>query len=154
MLLNRRQLATGDWPLITGHCLIFRRALVEPKVRSYEDLKIWQRSIVLAKAIYEQTRTFPVEERYGITNQLRRAAVSVASNIAEGQARQHTKEFCQFLFLALGSLAEIDTQLIIAKEIGYADAKRVGLLRAEITEIRKMTHTLIQKLSSTQTTGH
>jgi len=119
---------------------------MEGKVKSYEDLLIWQRAIGLAKAVYERTRSFPREELYGLASQLRRAVVSVPSNIAEGQARQHTKEFVQFLYHSLGSLAEVDTQLIIAEAIGLLPREDLEVLQKEVTEIRKMTHALIQKL--------
>jgi four helix bundle protein len=131
---------------LTGKPVILEGGMMTQKIRSYEDLHIWKRAIALAKKIYEKTRKFPREELYGLSSQLRRAAVSVPSNMAEGQARQHTKEFIQFLYQALGSLAEMDTQLIIAKEIGFLIAEDLEALRAEITEIRKMTSTLIQKL--------
>jgi len=120
---------------------------MESQIRSYEDLKIWQRSISLSQNIYRITRNFPREEIYGLTSQLRRCAVSVPSNIAEGQARQHTKEFIQFLYQARGSLAELDTQLIIAKEVGYLSEESLAPLRAEISEIRKMIHALVRKLT-------
>jgi len=86
---------------------------------SYRDLIAWQRAMRLVTGIYEGTRPFPRDELYGLTNQLRRAAVSVPSNIAEGQARFSRKEFHHFLSLARGSLVEIETQLIIAQNLGY-----------------------------------
>jgi four helix bundle protein len=87
------------------------------KSRSYKDLEVWKLSIELVKEIYRITEKFPPSESYGLTNQIRRAAVSIPSNIAEGQERNSAKEFRQFLAIALGSVAEIETQLIIAKEI-------------------------------------
>jgi len=141
--------ASGEWPAMlscTYRAISELGGTMTQNVRSYEDLRIWQKSIALVKEIYEQTKLFPRDELYGLTNQLRRAAVSVPSNIAEGQARRHTKEFIQFLYLGLGSLAELDTQLIIAEQIGYLGTERLNQLRAEIAEIRKMTHMLAQKL--------
>ncbi|HDL20205.1 MAG TPA: four helix bundle protein [Nitrospirae bacterium] len=91
-------------------------------MQSFRDLKIWAMGIELVKEIYQLTKLFPHEELYGLTSQLRRAAVSVPSNIAEGHIRGHKAEFRQFLFIALGSLAELETQLIISGELGYVTA--------------------------------
>ncbi|MBI5934372.1 MAG: four helix bundle protein [Chloroflexi bacterium] len=92
-------------------------------VRSYRELKVWQKGIELVKLVYGLTQGFPKSEIYGLASQMQRAAVSVPSNIAEGQGRQHTGEFRQFLYIALGSAAELDTQLIVAVELGYATAE-------------------------------
>jgi len=80
-------------------------------VRDHKELDVWKTSVELVTEVYVATKTFPKEELYGLTNQLRRAAVSVPSNIAEGAARQTTKEFVQFLYISLGSVAEVETQL-------------------------------------------
>lgn len=116
------------------------------KVQSYRDLKVWQKGIELVKFVYALQAKFPKHELYGLSDQLRRSAVSVPSNIAEGQARQHTREFRQFLHVALGSAAEVDTQLIIARELGYLT--EADLLEAEnhINELRRMTYGLLAKL--------
>lgn len=87
--------------------------------KSYEDLKVWQRAIDLSTDIYKLTSNFPKEACYGLTSQLRRASVSIASNIAEGCSRNSAKEFVQFLSIALGSIGELKTQIIIANRIGY-----------------------------------
>ena len=87
------------------------------KSQSYKDLIVWQKAIELATWIYGLTGGFPKEEIYGITSQMRRAAVSVPSNIAEGQSRQHKNEFIQFLSIAKGSLSELETQLIISGKL-------------------------------------
>ena len=118
------------------------------RVRSYRDLLIWQRGIELAKAVYEITRTFPSYERYGLSNQLQRAAVSIPSNIAEGQARQHRREFRRYLRIALGSLAEVDTQLFLAQELGYFSEGRGNEIQMMIVELRKMIFGLIDRLSN------
>ena len=89
------------------------------KSRSFRDLDVWKLSIEFVKSIYQITNKFPNSEIYGLTSQLRRSAISIPSNIAEGQGRNSSKEFRQFLAIALGSLAELETQVIIAKEIGY-----------------------------------
>ena len=88
-------------------------------MKHYKDLLVWQKAIALVTQVYVVTRSFPREERYGLTSQIRRAAVSVPSNIAEGQARLTPGEFRQSLGIAKGSLAELDTQLIIAENLGY-----------------------------------
>src|ERR1700737_2650394 len=85
----------------------------------YKNLLVWQKAMTLVSRIYEVTRTFPKEEMYGLTSQIRRAAVSIPSNIAEGQARLTVGEFRQFLGMARGSLAELDTQLVISQQLGY-----------------------------------
>ena len=90
-------------------------------VKSHEDLLVWQMSIEFVTSIYKLTKDFPKTEIYGLTNQMRRAAVSIPSNIAEGAARNSTKEYIQFLYIALGSVSEIDTQLIISKNLGFVD---------------------------------
>lgn len=116
------------------------------EAKNYRDLIVWQLAIQLAKHIYEVTGKFPQQEVYGLTNQLRRAAVSVPSNIAEGQARKLPGEFRHFLRIALGSLAEIDTQLVIASELGYVDNDQEISFNREIIEIRKKIYALINSL--------
>jgi four helix bundle protein len=117
------------------------------KVKSYKDLLIWQKGIEMVKEIYKLVRKFPKEETYVLSDQLKRAAISIPSNIAEGQARQHTLEFKQFLYISLGSLAELNTQLIIAKELGYINESALGEIENKIVELRKMISTLITRLS-------
>jgi four helix bundle protein len=88
---------------------------VEVKIKSYRDLKIWQHGIALVKLVYTSTEQFPRQELYGLVGQMRRAAVSIPSNVAEGFRRQHNKEYKQFLFISLGSCAELETQITISK---------------------------------------
>jgi len=88
-------------------------------MKCHKDLDAWKSSMELAVKVYELTDKFPKTEIFGLTNQMRRAAVSISSNIAEGAARQTNKEFTQFLYIALGSNSELETQLLLAKEIGY-----------------------------------
>ena len=87
--------------------------------RKHHDLKAWQEAMQLVKDVYAVTTSFPKEESYGLTSQIRRAAVSIPSNIAEGAARTGTKEFLRFLSVARGSLSELETQLILAKELNF-----------------------------------
>jgi four helix bundle protein len=86
---------------------------------THKDLDVWKEAIQFVKRVYEATSSFPKSELYGIANQLRRSAVSIPSNIAEGAARGTTKEFIRFLYISLGSLSELETQLIVSKELGY-----------------------------------
>jgi len=96
-------------------------------MKTHKDLDIWKESLELVKTIYEVTAHFPKEEIYGLTSQIRRCAISIPSNIAEGAARSSKKEFIQFLYIALGSLAELDTQLLIAKSLGYLNEEYENL---------------------------
>ncbi len=116
------------------------------KVQSYRDLIVWQKAVDLVEHIYNISQNWPKHEQFGLTNQVRRAAVSVPSNIAEGQARQHTSEFRQFLFIALGSLAEVHTQLLIATRLGYVNQNDFGMLEKQVIEIQKMLRSLSSKL--------
>jgi four helix bundle protein len=113
----------------------------------YKDLKIWQKGMSLAKAVYVLTAKFPAEEMYGLKSQMRRAAVSIPSNIAEGQARHGTREFLQFLSHADGSLAELETQLLLSVDLGYCARSDVSSLEREISEIQKMIFAIRRKLS-------
>jgi len=108
------------------------------KSRSYRDLEVWKLSIDFVKKVYQVTHNFPGSEKFGLINQIRRAAVSIPSNIAEGQGRNSTKEFKQFLAISLGSLAELETQLIIAKEIEYITQNGLDDLLSPLDRIRKM----------------
>ncbi len=119
----------------------------QPKPKHYKDLLVWQKGMNLAKLVYKLTVRFPSEERYGLTSQLRRAAVSVPSNIAEGQARQSTREFIQFLSHAEGSLAELETQLLLGVEMGFAQESDVQPALQQIDELQRMIVALRRKLS-------
>jgi four helix bundle protein len=115
-------------------------------VRSYRELQVWQKGINLAKMVYGLTQLFPKMETYGLASQMQRAAVSIPSNIAEGQGRQHTAEFRQFLHIAIASAAELDTQMVIAVDLGYVTADKAQPVFDLILEIRRMTYALINKL--------
>jgi four helix bundle protein len=113
------------------------------KSRSYKDLEVWQLAVELVKDIYLVTGKFPASERFGLTQQIRKASVSIPSNIAEGQFRNSSKEFKQFLSVALGSAAELETQLIIAKKIDYLSIEENNSLLYVLERIMKM----LRKLS-------
>ena len=118
------------------------------KSQSYLDLLVWQKSIELCIKVYEACRNFPRSETYGLMDQMNRASVSVPSNIAEGQARQHVREFRHFLSIASDSLAELDTQRIIAERLAFLSPGNSADLDRRITEIRKMLYSLNAKLES------
>lgn len=115
-------------------------------VRTFRELLIWQKAILLAKQVYELSRSFPPDERFGLTSQIRRAVVSVSSNIAEGHSRQG-REFAHFLSIARGSLAEVESQLYLAAELGFTNTTALDSLLAVASEIHRMTATLVGKLS-------
>src|SRR5437016_8063113 len=111
---------------------------MQTKPQSYKDLNVWQKGIELAKLTYMLTAQFPTEERFGLVSQMRRAAVSIPSNIAEGAARNTRKEFTNFLYIAQGSASELETQLLICHELGFVDVDVSGILLKELDEISKM----------------
>jgi four helix bundle protein len=113
---------------------------------SYKDLIVWQRAIEMTLAIYRLTQIFPTEERYGLTSQLRRAGVSVASNIAEGYGRLSTGEYKQFLGMARGSNLEVQTQLVIARELGFGNLEQLEKADGLSQEVARMLIALLRKL--------
>jgi four helix bundle protein len=115
---------------------------------SYRDLIVWRKAMLFVTEIYMATQKFPREERYGLTNQLRRAAVSVPSNIAEGQARFSAKEFHHFLSHARGSLVEIETQLMIAQNLGYLSAEQSQGLLSQAAELGRALNGLLASIKS------
>jgi four helix bundle protein len=119
-----------------------------PAVQSYRDLIAWQKSIELVLEIYRCTEVFPKTETYGLISQLRRAAISVPSNIAEGHERISTGEFRQFLGRALGSLMEIETQIIVAERLGYLDKEKSMQLLERTAEVGKILNGLLRSLAT------
>ncbi len=115
-------------------------------MKSHKDLDVWKKSILLVTRIYKDTRNFPSEEKYGLIQQIRRSAFSIPSNIAEGAARSHKKEFIQFLHIALGSASELETQLIISNNLKFLDTDEYEALIDKLTEIRNMLQGLIRYL--------
>ena len=113
---------------------------------SYRDLIVWQKSVQMVKKIYLASSTFPNDEKFGLTAQIRRAAVSVPSNIAEGQARRTTGDYIRFVSTAEGSLAEAETQLIIAIELNYVSKEQANACFEIMLEIRKMLNALRRSL--------
>jgi four helix bundle protein len=111
----------------------------------YRDLVAWQKSMALAEAVYRETAAFPMEERYGLTSQMRRAAVSIPSNIAEGQGRRSSDdEFARFLRIALGSNCELDTQLELATRLGLMSPASSGRVRSLLEEVGRVISGLLR----------
>nr|WP_194295689.1 four helix bundle protein [Capnocytophaga canis] len=118
--------------------------MIVNEISSYKELVVWQKSIALVKKVYALLRSFPEEERFGLTSQIRRSAISVPSNIAEDFGRGSSKNFLQFLYVSRGSLYELETQLYIAKDLNFiSDNQETENL---ISEIGKMLNSMIQKL--------
>ncbi len=115
---------------------------------SYRDLQVWQKAMELVFCIYEITQDFPKHELYGLTRQLRRAAVSVPSNIAEGKGRSSDKDWCVFLYHARGSLHELETQLLIASHLGYLQSAEAQRINHQVAEIARMLNGLISFAAS------
>ena len=115
-------------------------------VRDYRDLKVWRKSMALVKQVYRLCAGFPREEMFGLTSQIRRAAVSIVANIAEGAERNGTQEFVHFLGIARGSAAELETLLLLSSELDLAPIKSVPPLRDELTAIRKKLSALMRSL--------
>jgi len=113
---------------------------------SYRDLIVWQKAIAMVTEIYRATQSFPRQETYGLTSQVRRSAVSVASNIAEGQGRLSRREFHHFLGMARGSLLEMETQVVIAENLGYLSQADVRKLADASGEVSRLLHGLMQAL--------
>jgi len=121
---------------------------VRPIIQSYRDLVVWKKSMAFVLDVYRCTQAFPKIETYGLTSQLRRAAVSVPSNIAEGQARRSTGEFKQFLGNARGSLTEVETQILIARDLGYLESQISEKLLDAAGEIGRMLNGLLAALAN------
>jgi four helix bundle protein len=115
---------------------------------NFKDLDVWKLGMSLAKLVYEATASFPESEKYGITSQIRRASVSVPSNIAEGADRASTKDFIRFLNMSLGSLAELETQMLLSKDLTFISEHKTSEIVMQITRIRKMIVSLKKALAN------
>jgi four helix bundle protein len=115
-------------------------------LKNYKELKVWQKAYRFCIMIYKITKHFPKEERYGLTSQIRRSAVSVPSNIAEGYGRKTTQEYMQSLYIAYGSQCELETQILLAKDLGYIKTDDFEVLRKDIGEVERMLKALIKSL--------
>jgi four helix bundle protein len=115
---------------------------------SYRDLIAWKKAYGLSLVIYKITAHFPVDERYGLIYQLRKAAVSIPSNIAEGEGRKSSAEFCRFLAIALGSTKEIETQILLSGDLGYIDQNTVEQILSMASEVCRLINGLVRSLKS------
>ncbi|NDW08856.1 four helix bundle protein [Dysgonomonas sp. 520] len=115
---------------------------------THKDLIVWKKGINLVKVVYDMTAGFPSSEQFGLTSQIRRSAVSIPSNIAEGCGRNSDKELIQFLYIALGSATELETQIIISGELNFLKKEDVAVLNESVNEIIKMTTSLIKSLKT------
>ena len=117
-------------------------------MKNYKELEVWQKAIDLALELYKVTASFPAEERYGLASQIQRAGVSIPANIAEGWGRGSTKEYVQYLRISRGSLAELETHLIISQKLNYISETNIIDLHNKITTIGKMLNNLMKSLKS------
>jgi len=115
-------------------------------LKNYKELKVWQRSYQLCLEIYKIPKRFPNGERYGLTSQIRRAAVSIPSNIAEGYGRKTTPEYIRFLYIAYGSNCEMKTQILLSGDLGYIETGKLEILQEGIGEVERMLKALIKSL--------
>jgi len=115
---------------------------------THKELIVWQKGIALVKAIYELTSSFPQQEQFGLISQIRRSAVSIPSNIAEGCGRNSDKELIHFLYVVLGSTSELETQIIISAELGYLSKEKAEIILVSVNEIIKMASSLIKSLKT------
>ena len=120
----------------------------------YRELIAWQKSMALVRAVYALSREFPRDERFGLTSQIRRAAVSVPSNVAEGQGRDSTKEFMHHLSIAYGSLMEVKTQVLIGQDLGYLEKETVSTFLQESAETGRIINGLMRSLRRKLTSDH
>ena len=116
----------------------------EPMGGSHEDLQVWQKAMDMVVAVYQLTEEFPKREMYGLTGQMRSCAASVPANIAEGRARQGPAEFRRFLYIAAGSVAELETFLELSRRLRYASAEQIRLVRCMVEEVGRMLYGLIR----------
>lgn len=120
----------------------------QTQIRSYKDLSVWQKSFELSLLVYKLTKDFPKEETYGLISQMRRSAISIPSNIAEGYCRQRKLEYIQFLQISFASGAELETQLLIAKELGYLSSGYFQRVNSLLQEVMPMLNSLIGKIKT------
>ncbi|MFZ1962395.1 MAG: four helix bundle protein [Roseiarcus sp.] len=129
-------MASGEWG----------EALGEARINSYRDLRVWQEAMAVASACYVLTKAFPKEEIYGMTAQVRRAAASIAANVAEGHGRESTGSFVQFLRVSQGSLKELETHLLLAAQVHVAEPEAVEPILVRCESLGRMLHRLIRSL--------
>jgi four helix bundle protein len=117
-------------------------------LKSYKDLKVWQKSYNLCLDIYRTTKEFPKEELYGLSSQIRRSAVSIPSNVAEGYGRKTTADYMRSLYIAYGSNCELETQILLAGDLKYVEKGKLNKLKNDVAEVERMLMALIKSLSA------
>ena len=117
-------------------------------LKNYKELKVWQKAYQLCLKTYEMTKNFPREERYGLVSQIRRSAISVPSNIAEGYGRKTVGEYIQALYIAYGSYCELETQVLISGDLGYIKVENLEMLQKDLGDVERMLKGLIKSLES------
>ena len=117
-------------------------------LESYKDLKVWRKAYTLCLEIYRITNAFPKEERFGLTSQIRRSAVSIPSNIAEGYGRKTTSDYIRMLYISYGSVCELETQILLAGDLGFIEKGELAAVNNNIAEIERMLKALIKSLEN------
>ena len=117
-------------------------------LKNYKELKVWQKSYQLCLTIYKATKTFPKNEGFGLTSQMRRAALSIPSNIAEGYGRKTTPDYLRSLYIAYGSTCELETQILLSGDLGYLNKESLSELQRDIGEVERMLKALIKSLET------
>jgi len=117
-------------------------------LKNYKELKVWQKSYELCLEIYRITAKFPKEERYGLTSQIRRAVVSIPSNIAEGYGRKTTLDYIRMLYISYGSVCELETQILLARDLDFIEKDELGTTKKDVSEIERMLKALIKSLEN------
>ena len=117
-------------------------------LKSYKELKVWQKSYQLCLEVYKITAEFPIEEKYGLTSQIRRAVVSVPSNIAEGYGRKTTTDYIKYLYIAYGSLCELETQILLSRDLDLIESSNAKVIIDEIHGVERMLKALIKSLEN------
>ncbi len=117
-------------------------------LKNYKELNVWQKSYELCLKIYRITAKFPNEEKYGLTSQIRRSAVSIPSNIAEGYGRKTTVDYIRMLYISYGSVCELETQILLAGDLGFIEKGELGTLKKDIAEVERMLKALIKSLEN------
>lgn len=119
-------------------------------LKSYKELKVWQKAYELCLKLYKITSTFPKEERFGLISQIRRSAVSIPSNTAEGYGRKSTADYVRMLYIAYGSICELETQILLSGDLGFIDINKLGIAIQDIAEVERMLMGLIRSLEHKQ----
>ncbi|MEO1007645.1 MAG: four helix bundle protein [Planctomycetota bacterium] len=135
-----KPLATGDWPRAAGGGM--------SEIRSFEDLQAWKLSVSLTTRVYRATAAFPSDERFGLVSQMRRSAVAVPSNIAEGWGRGQTRDYARFIRVARGSAYELQTQLLISSELGFVAAVDFEDLMSDVQQVGRVVSGLLRSIEA------